>query len=97
MSVNRGKRSIGLDLKPQDRAKAIALAGQADVIIENFRPGVMDRLGLGAAHCGPNIRASYFVRFQVLDKQRPKPAMFLMVQGIKWNPNTDGFTRRPTQ
>jgi len=48
MSANRGKRSIGLDLKdPEDRARALALAGQADVIIENFRPGVMDRLGLG--------------------------------------------------
>ncbi|MDX1431171.1 MAG: CoA transferase [Gammaproteobacteria bacterium] len=45
---NRGKRSIALDLK-REEAKAIALdlARRADVLIEGFRPGVMDRLGLG--------------------------------------------------
>src|SRR4051812_29221302 len=46
---NRGKRSIVLDLKsPGDRATAGQLVATADVVIENFRPGVMDRLGLGA-------------------------------------------------
>ncbi len=45
---NRGKRSIVLDLKTEEgRATARSLAGNADVVIENFRPGVMDRLGLG--------------------------------------------------
>ena len=48
MAINRGKRSISLDLKSEsDRAVALKLAAQADVIIENFRPGVMERLGLG--------------------------------------------------
>jgi len=47
-SVNRGKKSIVLDLKSEDGVKsARALAGTSDVLIENFRPGVMDRLGLG--------------------------------------------------
>ena len=47
---NRGKRSIQLDLQdPQDLAVAKSLAARADVVIENFRPGVMDRLGLGEA------------------------------------------------
>jgi CoA:oxalate CoA-transferase len=46
--VNRGKQSVSLDLKdPADAAVARALAGRADVVVENFRPGVMDRLGLG--------------------------------------------------
>lgn len=60
-SVNRGKRSIVLDLKsPKDRDTAIALADRADVLIENFRPGVMDRLGLGAeALCARNPRLIY--------------------------------------
>jgi crotonobetainyl-CoA:carnitine CoA-transferase CaiB-like acyl-CoA transferase len=45
---NRGKQSIVLDLKaPGDLATARALIETADVVIENFRPGVMDRLGLG--------------------------------------------------
>ena len=45
---NRGKRSILLDLKqPGDLAAARSLVQSADVVVENFRPGVMDRLGLG--------------------------------------------------
>ncbi len=48
LSINRGKRSITLDLKSKEgRATARALAAKADVVIENFRPGVMQRLGLG--------------------------------------------------
>lgn len=47
---NRGKRSITLDLKAAaDVAVAKKLIASADVVIENFRPGVMDRLGLGPA------------------------------------------------
>ena len=47
---NRNKRSIALDLKKDaDRETARQLVAGADVVIENFRPGVMDRLGLGAA------------------------------------------------
>jgi len=47
---NRGKRSIALDLKQsEDLAIARRLIASADVVIENFRPGVMTRLGLDAA------------------------------------------------
>ena len=47
---NRNKRSIALDLKQDgDRETARQLIAGADVVIENFRPGVMERLGLGAA------------------------------------------------
>ena len=46
--LNAGKRSLALDLKNPEALVAVrALAGQADVVLENFRPGVMDRLGLG--------------------------------------------------
>ena len=46
---NRGKKSICLDLKAADGlAVAKKLAASADVVVENFRPGAMDRLGLGA-------------------------------------------------
>jgi alpha-methylacyl-CoA racemase len=44
----RGRRSVTLDLKsPGGAAAALRLAGQADAIVEGFRPGVMERLGLG--------------------------------------------------
>ena len=44
----RGRRSVALDLKqPADVAQALALLRQADALIEGFRPGVMERLGLG--------------------------------------------------
>jgi len=47
-TLQRGKQRIVLDLKsPADLASAHGLIGSADVVIENFRPGVMDRLGLG--------------------------------------------------
>jgi crotonobetainyl-CoA:carnitine CoA-transferase CaiB-like acyl-CoA transferase len=47
-SLNRGKRSIALDLKqPADLAVARQLALEADVLVENSRPGAMQRLGLG--------------------------------------------------
>jgi crotonobetainyl-CoA:carnitine CoA-transferase CaiB-like acyl-CoA transferase len=48
LSVNRNKRSIALDLTlPEDLAVARSLARQADVVVENFRPGLMERHGLG--------------------------------------------------
>lgn len=48
LAHNRGKRSIALDLKnPQAVEVCLALAAQSDVAIHNYRPGVMERLGLG--------------------------------------------------
>jgi len=47
-SVNRNKRSVALDLTlPQDRADAYRLIACADVVVESYRPGVTQRLGLG--------------------------------------------------
>lgn len=48
----RGRRSLALDLKdPQSRDVVLGLLGQADAVIEGFRPGVMERLGLGPDDC----------------------------------------------
>lgn len=48
----RGRRSLALDLKrPEARQVVLELAGQADALLEGFRPGVMERLGLGPDAC----------------------------------------------
>jgi len=48
----RGKRSVALDLKrPEGRSAALRLVAQADALIEGWRPGVAERLGLGPSEC----------------------------------------------
>jgi crotonobetainyl-CoA:carnitine CoA-transferase CaiB-like acyl-CoA transferase len=48
LAMNRNKRSVALDLKdPRAREALLRLTATCDVVVENFRPGVMDRLGLG--------------------------------------------------
>jgi crotonobetainyl-CoA:carnitine CoA-transferase CaiB-like acyl-CoA transferase len=49
ISSNRGKRSLAIDIKhPSGQEVLSRLAAQADVLVQNFRPGTMERLGLGA-------------------------------------------------
>ena len=59
VALCRGKRSIGLDLKNTDGvAVLVALVARSDVLIDSFRPGVLDRLGLGAgvlAEANPDL------------------------------------------
>jgi alpha-methylacyl-CoA racemase len=50
--LNRGRRSIGVDLKnPEGVEVLLDLAARSDVLIEGFRPGVTERLGIGPAEC----------------------------------------------
>lgn len=75
---NRGKRSLLLDLKqPEDLATARSLVQGADVVVENFRPGVMARLGLGAeamTHANPRLVYSSLPGFASDDPRAVMPA-----------------------
>lgn len=52
LAINRNKRSVAIDLrKPEGREVALRLVAEADVVVSNFRPGVMERLGLGYDAC----------------------------------------------
>jgi alpha-methylacyl-CoA racemase len=59
--LNRGRRSVGVNLKhPESAATILRLVEAADVLLEGFRPGVMERLGLGPDAClGRNPRLIY--------------------------------------
>ncbi|MEW5850492.1 MAG: CoA transferase [Myxococcota bacterium] len=61
LSVNRGKESIAVDFKhPEGLALIKQLAARADVLLENFRPGVLDKMGLGAKElCQAHPRLIY--------------------------------------
>ena len=75
---NRGKRRISLDLKQADgRRTAQELIASADVVVENFRPGVMDRLGLGSADMTARDSRLIYLSlpgFSAQDERREMPA-----------------------
>src|SRR5882672_9304159 len=59
LSINRNKRSIGLNLKsPEGQDVLWKLVGRADVLVENFRPGVLEKLGFGYEAVSRDRRAS---------------------------------------
>ena len=84
-AVNRGKESIALDLKrADDRAVFDRLLAGADVLLENFRPGTMEKLGLGwdtlhAAH--PRLIYAAASGFGHTGPESKKPAYDMVVQG----------------
>ena len=86
LGLNRGKRSLTLDLKdPADQQLAHELCRRADVIFESFRPGTMDRLGLGwEAVRQFNPRAIYtsISAFGSSDEGAALPGYDLLVQAM---------------
>lgn len=86
IALNRGKKSLALDLKT-DRGREIArtLARQSDVVIENFRPGVMERLGLGydvLAADNPKLCYCSISGFGADSPLNDKPAFDLVAQAL---------------
>ncbi|GAB4314240.1 MAG: CoA transferase [Candidatus Sumerlaeia bacterium] len=86
LAQNANKKSLTLDLK-QDAAKDIfrKLVGTADVVVENFRPGVMDRLGLGykdLSQINPRIVYCAISGFGQTGPDAFKPAYDQIIQGL---------------
>lgn len=83
---NRGKQSLVLDLKdPADLALAKGIAAQVDVVVENFRPGVAARLGLGAEDLravNPGLIYCSISGFGQQGPFRDLPAYDLVVQAM---------------
>jgi crotonobetainyl-CoA:carnitine CoA-transferase CaiB-like acyl-CoA transferase len=85
-AVNRGKRSVVLNLKSSEgRAVFTRLARSTDILVENYRPGVMAALGLGyEALAGPNPRLIYasISGYGQTGPQRSKGGFDLIAQGV---------------
>ena len=86
MSINRGKRSIAIDLsKPKGREVLLKLAETADVLIENFRPGTMQKLGLdyeAVKARNPRIVMCSVSGFGQSGPYAHRPALDVIVQGM---------------
>ena len=83
---NRNKRSIALDLKrPEGQKVVLALARHVDLVVENFRPDVMDRLGIGyetLSEINPNLIYVSISGFGPDGPYAPLPAYDHVVQGL---------------
>ena len=84
--ANRGKESVVLDLKkPADLDFARQLTDHADIVVENFRPGVADKLGIGAADLrkrNPRLVYASISGFGQNGPLRERPAYDLIVQAM---------------
>jgi crotonobetainyl-CoA:carnitine CoA-transferase CaiB-like acyl-CoA transferase len=83
---NRGKKSVVLNLKePRDRERLLKLAATADVFVESFRPGVVDRLGVGYAEVArrnPRIVYCSINGFGAESPYRDRPAHDLAIEAL---------------
>jgi len=86
LSVNRGKKSVTVNLQhPRGKEIVLSLAKKCDVLVENFRPGVMDRLGLGYAavrEVNPRIVYASCSGFGRTSPYAHRPAYDVIVQGM---------------
>lgn len=86
LAQNAGKRSVVLDLKSEaDRERFLDLVASADALVENFRPGVMERLGLGCEklkEVRPGLVYCAISGFGQTGPMRDNPAYDQIIQGL---------------
>jgi CoA:oxalate CoA-transferase len=99
MCFNRGKESIALDFKsPRDRELLERLLDKSDVLVENFRPGVMDRLGYGAqqlARTHPHIVYASISGFGHTGPFKDLPGYDMVVQAMGGVMSLTGWPDQP--
>jgi crotonobetainyl-CoA:carnitine CoA-transferase CaiB-like acyl-CoA transferase len=85
-NCNRGKRSIAIDIKNQHGIEAVRrLAAEADVMVNNYRPGVMDALGIGpdaVRALNPRLVNVSVTGFGTVGPMAQRPAYDHVIQGI---------------
>src|SRR5665213_719310 len=98
-SVNRGKESIALDLKAAgDRAIFERLLAKADVVVENFRPGTMEKLGYGWETLHPKYPRLIYAAASGFGHTGPysrHPAYDMVVQGLGGVMSITGYPGEP--
>lgn len=99
LSVNRNKQSCCIDLKsPDGRALILKMAEQADVVVENFRPGTMERLGLGRdvlRAANPRLILCSITGFGRTGPDADRPGYDLVIQGESGFMDITGFADGP--
>jgi crotonobetainyl-CoA:carnitine CoA-transferase CaiB-like acyl-CoA transferase len=85
-NLNRGKKSVVMDLKnPQEREALLRLAESADVFVESFRPGVVERLGVGYEQLRARNPRLVYCSISAFDRGGPyrdRPAHDLAVEAL---------------
>lgn len=99
LGINRSKRSISVDMKqPQGLALVKQLIAQADVVVENYRPGVTSRIGLdvqGLRATHPALIWASISGFGQTGPWRDKPAYDMIVQALSGVMSLTGEPGRP--
>ena len=86
VAINRGKKSIVIDLKSEEGVQlAKDLAAKCDIVVENYRPGVMDRLGLGytaLSAINPGLIYCAISGFGMTGPLRDRPSFDIVLQAL---------------
>jgi crotonobetainyl-CoA:carnitine CoA-transferase CaiB-like acyl-CoA transferase len=97
--TNRNQRCLGLDLKtPAGRAVAGRLIARADILLENYRPGVMDRLGLGYDAVRQGNGRLIYCSLSAYDSSGPgrdRPGQDLLIQALSGLASLSGRASGP--
>ncbi|MHB1020832.1 MAG: CaiB/BaiF CoA transferase family protein [Acidobacteriaceae bacterium] len=98
-SINRNKESYAADLKnPADREHVLALLKRADVMIQNFRPGVIEKVGLGyevLSQMNPSLIYGEVTGYGKTGPWSGKPGQDLLVQSLSGLPWLNGDADQP--